>query len=406
MILDLVLNHTGSEHPWFREAADYLSGLPEGEKPAPEACKYLDYYHFLQAESCPGGYSPVAGTDGWFYESKFSFDMPDLNLDNPDLRNDLADVMKFWLDRGVSGFRLDAAKEYYSGETEKNLEMLSWVQETAKAIKPDCYLVAEVWDSFASIAEYYKSGITGIFDYAFGGSNGKIVKVLRGMGNASVVSTYAAALQKADTAYRNSNPDYIDAPFLSNHDVGRIAGFAGRDPVKTKLAGAMNLLMSGNAFVYYGEEIGMVAGAGNDPSYRAPMYWNDTGEGMTSPAPECVLPEEYPMGSLEQQKLEDDSVYNYYRQVIALRNAVPAIARGIPQAETELNRGCVSAVRKTWQDESCILLMNIDEKPAQVDLSAYPDGHLAAGLSADGNPVTEQNGSLMLPACGVAVLVP
>lgn len=407
VILDLVLNHTGSDHVWFRTAVNYLKTLPVGEKPDAEVCKYVDYYNFLQAESGPSGYTPVEGTGNWFYESRFSPDMPDLNLDNENLRQEIVQIMQFWLDKGADGFRLDAVKEFYSGQTEKNIAFLSWLSGTATSIKPDCYLVAEVWDSFSTIKEYYKSGITSIFDYAFGDNNGKITKVLQGAGNPSVVSTYAAALQKADAAYRAANPEYIDAPFLSNHDVGRIAGFAGRDPAKTKLGGAMNLFMSGSAFVYYGEELGMVCGGNDDPSFRAPMLWNDARDrGTTQPLPGCILPESYPMGSLESQMGDDASVWNYYRQAIAIRNALPVISHGIPSVETNLNKGCVSAVRKTWGEKSCIILMNIAKEPAQVDLSGYDGWYLAAKLSADGNPVLQNGQTLQLPACAVAVLLP
>ena len=402
VILDLVVNHTGSENAWFREAVQYLQALGDGE-PDPEACPYLDYYYFSREQG--SGWREVTGTD-WYYEAQFSYDMPDLNLGSQAVREEIRDMMAFWLDKGVAGFRLDAAKEFYSGNTDANIEVLSWIQQTAKELDPECYLVAEVWDSFDQITRYYQSGITSIFDYPFGDSDGKIVKVLRAAGNSQTVSTYATALEKADAAYRGSNPDYVDAPFLSNHDVGRIAGFVSRDEGKMKLAAAMNLFMSGSAFVYYGEEIGMV-GSGNDPSKRAPMYWNAARDGgTTNPPPECELPEEYPFGSLEEQVHDDASLFNYYRQAIAIRNALPVISHGATTCETALNVGCVSAQRKTWGSESCIILMNVNTESAQVDLSDYPEWTMAASLSADGSPVALDGSSLTLPAYGVAVLIP
>lgn len=402
VILDLVVNHTGSDHPWFQEAAAYLQSLGDAE-PDVQACPYVDYYNFTKEPKT--AHTQVPGTD-WYYESQFSSAMPDLNLDSELVRQEIGDIMRFWLDKGVAGFRLDAAKEFYTGNTDKNIEALSWLQETASAYKPDVYLVAEVWDSFASIAEMYKSGITSIFDYPFGDSSGKIITVLRNAGKPETVSTYATALEKADTAYRASNPDYIDAPFLSNHDVGRIAGFCGNDAQKTKLAGAMNLFMSGSAFVYYGEEIGMV-GSGNDPSKRAPMYWNTARDGgTTNLPPDCQLPEKYPFGSLEEQRCDDASIFNYYRQVIAIRNAIPAISHGRTTAETGLNLGCVSAFRKSCDLGECIVLMNISPESAVTNLTGYEDWHLAAKLSADGNPVTQEGQTLTLPAYAVAVLLP
>ena len=403
VIIDLVVNHTGSEHAWFKEAVSYLQNLPAGAEADPAECKYLDYYFFSKEEG--KGSRPVEGTD-WYYEGMFDFTMPDINLGSEATREEIKNIMQFWLDKGVAGFRLDAAKEFYSGSVSQNVEVLSWIQETATSIKPDCYLVAEVWENFNQITAYYESGITSIFNFAFGNADGKITKVLQGAGNESVVTTYATALEKADKAYRDMNPDYIDAPFLSNHDVGRIAGFAGRDENKMKMAAAMNLFMGGSAFIYYGEEIGM-PGSGNDPSKRAPFYWNAARDnGTTNPPPECELPAEYELGSLEEQRGDADSLYNYYRQVIAIRKALPQIARGIPTAETALNTGCVSAYRKTWGDDSCIILMNISPEDAQVDLSGYADWTMAASLSANGDKIKWKGESLKLPAWGVAVLTP
>lgn len=403
VILDLVVNHSGYEHTWFQTAANYLKTLPKDQQPDTQACPYVDYYTFSREKRT--GMRVLNGTD-WYYEAMFSHDMPDLNLGNPAVRAEIEKIMKFWMDKGVSGFRLDAAKEFYSGQVSKNVEVLSWLQKAVADIDPNAYLFAEVWEGFTTIADYYESGITSIFNFAFGDSSGKIISVIRGAGNPSVVSTYATALEKADTAYRGNNPDYIDAPFLSNHDVGRIAGFCAKDMQKTKLAGAMNLFMSGSAFVYYGEEIGMTGG-GNDPSKRAPMYWNGARDsGTTQPPPECTIPETYPFGSLEEQRGDDSSVYNYYRQAIAIRNALPAISHGRTTAETALNKGCVSAFRKTWGEESCcIILMNISPNEETVDLSAYADWSVAAQLSTDEQKVTCEGTTMRLPAYGVAVLI-
>ena len=403
VITDLVLNHTGNDHAWFRTACEYLKNLPAGAEPNADECKYVEYYFFSRE---PGnGWHAIEGSE-WYYEGMFSPHMPDLNLANENVLNDIRDIMQFWFDKGVSGFRLDAAKEFYSGSIAKNVEVLNWIQTTATELKPDAYLVAEVWEDFGAITRYYESQITSIFNFAFGNTNGKLMQVLRAAGNAGTVTTYATALEKADKAYLGENPNYIDAPFLSNHDVGRIAGFCGYDPLKTKLAGAMNLFMSGSAFIYYGEEIGM-PGSGNDPSKRAPFFWNDARDnGTTTPPPECELPEEYPFGSLETQMADDNSLWNYYRQAIAIRQALPTLSHGRTTAETALNAGCVSAFRKTWNDQTVIVLMNIDTVAASVDLSAYSDWTLAATLSADGNEIVLNDTTLELPAFGTAVLIP
>ncbi|MCQ2061676.1 MAG: alpha-amylase family glycosyl hydrolase, partial [Fibrobacter sp.] len=402
VIMDLVLNHTGSEHPWFREAYQYMQSLPADAEPDYVECPYADYYFFDKSPSA-AYYYEVEGSD-WKYEGKFWSGMPDLNLANLALREEIRNIMDFWLSKGVAGFRLDAAKEFYSDDTPKNVEVLSFLTDTLMELKPGAFLVAEVWEGYSTIADYYESGIPSIFDFYFGDTSGKIVTALRNAGQADKIPYFAQNLQKADEAYLASNPEYIDAPFLSNHDTGRIYGFCGGDLAKMKLAGAMNLFMGGSTFVYYGEELGM-PGSGNDPSKRAPMVWNEARDnGVTDPPPECELPESYRFGSLEAQENDDTSIYNYYRQAIAIRQALPVISHGRTTAEEALNVGCISAQRKTWGEETCIILMNIQNDTEAVDLSAYGDFSLAAALSVGGEEITMEGTTLILPAFGVAVL--
>ena len=150
-----------------------------------------------------------------------------------------------------------------------------------------------------------------------------------------------------------------------------------------------------------------MTGPGNDPSKRAPMYWNTTGDqGMTQPPPGCTIPETYPFGSQQEQRSDDFSVYNYYRQAIAIRKAIPAISHGRTTAEAPLNKGCVSAFRKNWDGKQCIVLMNISSEAAAVDVSGYEDWTLAAQLCTGTEQVSREDATLRLPAYGVAVLIP
>lgn len=403
VIMDLVINHSSNQHEWFSVTAEYLRGLSADEEPSVEDCEYYGYYNWSK-EKLPG-YSRLGGTD-YYYECQFSNGMPDLNLGNETLRAELIKVMRYWLEMGVSGFRVDAAKEFYTGSVDKNVEVLNWMYTAASSIKEDVYMVAEVWEGFGALTQYQESGFPSLFNFPFADSGGKIITTIRNMGNENLVPTYANALQAVHESYSAKNPNYIDAPFLSNHDMGRIFGFASGEEHKIKLAGAMNILMSGSCFIYYGEEIAM-PGSGNDPSKRAPMYWNELrNDGTTTPPPSCTLPAEYPFGSLEDQMDDPDSIYNFYREVIAVRNALPVIARGVTTAEEALNVGCISAQRKTWNDQECIILMNINTEAAEVDLSAYADWNLAVSLSVDGEPNVLEGTTLSMAACGIAILLP
>ena len=403
VIMDLVINHSSTLHEWFTITAEYLRELPEGEQPNVEDCEYFDYYNWSKEKKT--GYSKLGGTD-YYYECQFSYGMPDLNLSNENLRASLTNVMRYWLDMGVDGFRVDAAKEFYTGNVEKNIEAMNWLYSTAASLKEDVYMVGEAWTDFSTISSYYKSGFLSFFNFPFADSGGKITTTVRNMGNANMIPSYAKALQAAHESFYESNPNYIDAPFLSNHDMGRIFGFASGEEHKIKLSGAMNVLMSGSCFIYYGEEIAM-PGSGNDPSKRAPMYWNQLRpDGTTTPYKECVLPAEYPYGSLEDQINDPGSIYNYYREVIAIRNALPVISHGVTTEEVALNVGCISAQRKTWNDQECIILMNINTEAAQVDLSAYADWKLVATLSVDGEPTEMDGTTLNMSGCGIAILLP
>ena len=403
VIMDLVINHSSNQHEWFSVTAEYLRGLSADEEPSVEDCEYFGFYNWSK-EKLPG-YSRLGGTD-YYYECQFSNGMPDLNLGNETLRAELIKVMRYWLDMGVSGFRVDAAKEFYTGSVDKNVEVLNWMYTAASSIKEDVYMVAEVWEGFGALTQYQESGFPSLFNFPFADSGGKIITTIRNMGNVNLVPTYANALQAVHESYSAKNPNYIDAPFLSNHDMGRIFGFASGEEHKIKLAGAMNILMSGSCFIYYGEEIAM-PGSGNDPSKRAPMYWNELrNDGTTTPPPSCTLPAEYPFGSLEDQMDDPDSIYNFYREVIAVRNALPVIARGVTTSEEALNVGCISAQRKTWNDQECIILMNINTEAAEVDLSAYADWNLAVSLSVDGEPNVLEGTTLSMAACGIAILLP
>lgn len=413
VIIDLVVNHTGYNHPWFQEAIDYLRYLDIKDEPDVTECPEVEYYNFVKEGQQKGeAWRKVSGSN-YYYEGQFTHEMPDLNWDSQAMREEIRKVMEFWLNKGVAGFRVDAAKEFYTGAVSKNVEVMSWLQKTATSIKPDAYMVAEVWEiDYSIITSYYDSGFTSIFNYPFGNSGGKLMQVLNGRGNPNMVKTWATALETATSAYAEKNPNFIDAPFLSNHDILRIYDNCKGDQSRIKLAGAMNLFMGGGTFVYYGEEIGM-AGTGatdDDPSKRAPMYWNSSfNYGMTNPPPGCKLPSGgYTMGSAEEQMVDEGSVYSYYREAIAIRNALPMIARGVNTCETALNQGCVSALRKNWNGQECIILMNIDddEAGAQVDLSAYADWKLVATLSVSDQKVTMSGSTLTLPAYGTAVLVP
>ncbi len=357
IIIDLVVNHTSSSNPWFLAACDYIraNGQPGGP--------YGDYYNFQQkAES---GYTQVAGTN-WYYESQFTSTMPDLNLDSSQVKAQIVSIMKFWLDLGVDGFRLDATTSYYTNNKTKSIQFLGWLNEQAKAIKSDCYLVAEAWyTNDVAVREYYDSGIDSCFCFPLAMASGHIYDALKDIrANNGVI--LGDMLKNAQDIYNIG----IYAPFLSNHDTARIASFMGRRQTdKIKMAQGLLSLQSGCLFVYYGEEIGMISTAdGSDPYKRIAMKWSNKNvyEGWcyTTPQGITVTKDNYYYSGVAEQEEDANSILNYYKESLRIRNANPEIARGdveVLESYYEQSKYCC-VCKWTWNGSSVVAVVNLDRE--------------------------------------------
>ena len=378
VIIDLAMNHSSTGHPWFLEACKYIRELPAGKEPDPAECPYVAYYNFKQNPSGTG-YSLVPGSTKWFYECQFWSGMPDLNLNNPAVRKEFEEISKFWLDMGVDGFRLDAVKEFVTGAHKNNVEILRWFNDYVKSVSPDCYLVCECWVDVNTYAQYYASGVDSMFDFHFGQSGGVIAGVLKGSKHAS---TYAKAMANNEALYAQYHTGFINAPFYTNHDMGRTAGYYAGDTsaAQTKMGNAMNLLMTGNVFLYYGEELGM-KGSGKDENKRAPMYWSKdaSAPGMTL-GPAGMDPVKHKFDSLAEQQADESSVYNYVKQAIKLRNQQPAIARGKVTFHESYSTEKICVFSKTYESTELLLVLNP---------TAEAITHSLEGLTVQGKAVQE-----------------
>lgn len=405
LIIDLVLNHTSSKHAWFQTAVEYLQSLPADAEPDETECPYVGYYNFVKGTPSSGVYYPVSGTE-YYYEGVFWEHMPDLNLGNEALRKDLEQVMSYWLDLGVGGFRLDAAKEFYTGSITKNVEVLRWVSDYVKSVNKDNYLVAEVWDSYNNFTQYYESGIDSLFNFAFADTEGKIAKVLNYSGSQNSAKSYAEALVKFQERIHSFYPGAIDAPFFVNHDLARAAGYFSYNENKIKMAAAMNLMMTGNAFVYYGEEIGMT-GSGKDENKRAPMYWSDKNIDGITRGPADMETQEHKFGALDQQLEDPLSIANFYKHLIRLRNENPEIARGTVALLDGIEDEDIAAVKKTWEGSNIVILMNLsetEEKTVTVDLASCGVSELRNYLSVDGSKAELNGTTVVLPPYSMVLL--
>lgn len=407
VIIDLAMNHSSSKHQWFLQAVQYLKELPEGAEPDAAECPYVEYYHF--SREAQSGYVPLDGTD-WYYEARFWSEMPDLNLQNEAVRREFEAIADFWLEKGGDGFRLDAVKEFVTGSVEENTEILGWFNDYVKSANPDAYIVCECWTEGSTYAQYYASGVDSMFDFDFADKSGIITNVMNGK---TAAASYGKALVSRQELYAGYNPDYIAAPFYTNHDMGRSAGYyAGENsPAQTKMAQALNLLMSGSAFLYYGEELGM-KGSGIDENKRAPMYWSKDAEqtGMCD-GPEDMEKFDMKFDSLEEQSRDGASIYSYVKDVIRLRNQNPELARGTVTFYEEASGEQLCVISKEYEGSEIVLVFNTSAEPASVDLSRVPAGNgTAADLSVIGELLTgaekiEKNDTeAVMPAYSVLVL--
>ena len=292
--------------------------------------------------------------------------MPDLNLKNENLRAEIQDIVKYWLtDIGVDGFRLDAVWWFESGNTssdnDSSVEDLKWLYDYAKTVKEDVYMVGECWKDSLTISNFYKSGLDSLFNFDMQGATGRVNSSVNGKDAWGFVQF----LENWQNDIRENNPNAIDTPFISNHDTGRSAGFIPKDTNK-RLAASLYLMSPGDPFIYYGEEIGMT-GSQNDPEKRTGMYWSSTDKtGYVEKIPGANA-DGKPEKSVEEQQEDENSLLNFYKKAIALRNQNPEIARGTLKA-VDLGKTETSAYITEYNGSKVMVIFNLSGKSANITI--------------------------------------
>ena len=403
VIMDLVMNHSYIANEWFKQAKQYLQNLPADQEPNPADCKYVDYYTFTK-EKKGSIYYPVGSTP-YYYLGQFSQQMPDLNLANPDVRAEFEQISKYWLDMGVDGFRLDAAKEYFSGETQKNVEVLTWFNNYVKSVNPNAYIVAETWTS--DYATYLTSGIDSAFDFSYSGSDGELSHITHGTDPAYNGKYFADCLVQSQNEVQAANPNAIQASFLSNHDIDRPAAYLAYKENRIKFAQGLQMMINGASFIYYGDEIGL-GGSGADENKRSPMIWSakDTKGQTRGPV---NMTKDYVINSFEavdNQEKDKNSVLSYVKQALKLRNIFPEIARG-QLAEIETGDEDIMSVSKTYNGSKIIILANCNnDETKQVKLSRTENGYtcIQGELSVTEEEPYQVDDTIVLPPNAIVIL--
>lgn len=350
VIIDLVMNHTSSQHPWFTASAE---GDPD----------YADWYVWEDENPTyrgPSGQQVWIERGGRFYYAVFWEGMPDLNYNNPDVTAEMHDIARFWLEEiGVDGFRLDGIKHLIEdGQQQENTPAThAWMDDFnafVTTVDPEALTVGEVWSSSFAAAQYVNNGEV---DLAFEfGLAGALVQ------SVNLASNYP--LIGLEQSVFSLYPDRQFATFLTNHDQNRIMSQLRGNVDAARVAASLLLTMPGVPFLYYGEEIGM-QGQKPDELIRTPMQWDSTPNtaGFTSGQPWEPLSAQILDGANVTDATDDpDSLLSHYRSLIALRSTHEVLRSG-EFTEVESDSSAVYAYLRHNDDETLLIVINLSRNP-------------------------------------------
>ncbi|EKF50508.1 glycoside hydrolase family 13 protein [Lactococcus garvieae] len=402
IIMDLVVNHTSDEHPWFVEARKS------------EKTKYRDYYIWREAPadgSLPNDLKSIFGGPAWqwdeavgqYYLHLFSKKQPDLNWENEDLRQAIYEMMNFWIDKGIGGFRMDVidliGKQPDQGVTGNGPKLHDYLKEMNQATFGDKNLltVGETWGATPEIAKQYSNPqnkeLSMVFQFEHIG-----LDEAEGKTKWDVIPLEIGKLKEVFSKWQTELGDEgWNSLFWNNHDLPRIVSRWGNDHEyrveSAKMLAILLHMMKGTPYIYQGEEIGMtnnpvediqqiddiesrnmyferleegyskedilssINAKGRDNA-RTPMQWNDTASaGFTTGHPWLAVNPNYKQINVETALQDDSSIFYTYQKLIALRKENPIIVWGEFELLEETAEE-VFAYMRSYQDEKWLVVTN------------------------------------------------
>ena len=396
VIIDLVLNHTSILNQWWKSAVEAINNGDLSNK-------YVGYYVFVKDNEKETGkryYNKSIEKSGYYYEGNFDSSMPELNLDNTELREEIREICRYWLkDVGIKGFRLDAVKYFYLNDDQKCIAFLKWLRSVCEEYRSDCYIVGEDWSPEQHVAQYYSA--ISCFDFAMSGQEGYIVNCAKLVDS---VSTYVNHLISYRALIRSYNADAIPTPFISNHDMDRCAGYLTTKTGDAQMAANLYILSPGTPFMYYGEEIGMKGSRGtanDDTNRRLAMLWGDK-DTIKDPLGATYSSSLQTNGTVKSQLKDKKSLYNYYKNLIMIRKLNPEIALGEYEA-IKSDIFYFGGYKATYNNKSVGVFHNTSEtETVTIDLSQYGFSSLAQFIGL--NNAKYENGVLTLGPKTTAIL--
>jgi alpha-amylase len=381
VVIDLVVNHTARDHPWFQAAMS--------DKNSP----YRDWYVWAKKEDVQdeldkkevhfdsdniNQWHEAPGNDELYY-GYFWGGMPDLNFDNPAVKEEIFKIGRFWLSEvGVDGFRLDAARHIFPDDRpEDNHNWWVEFKTEMQKVKPDVYTIGEIWANMETTAPY-APGFSSFFNFDLAYSILESVKQGKNVAMSISHTSYEAregvslvdGLAYSRKTFKKLNPDFYDATFLTNHDQPRLMNVLEGNVESYKLAAAILLSLPGTPYIYYGEEIGMW-GPKPDPEIREPFLWNTKAQDQyrTTWTPSKNTNDET-VTPLALQIEDPHSLYNHYKTLIALRNQHPVLAVGEIEPVASFNDAFL-IYKRVYEGESWMIIHHLAEQAVETEVGSF-----------------------------------
>ncbi|REL39249.1 T9SS C-terminal target domain-containing protein [Rhodohalobacter sp. SW132] len=353
VIIDYVMNHTSTEHLWFQKSA---AGDPH----------YRDFYRWSDTNP---GYSGPWGQQVWhnshdgqhfdeYYYGLFWSGMPDLNYDNPAVKDSMFAISDFWINEiGVDGFRQDAVIYIHEdGEILKNTpETLQFWQDfnaNLKAANPEAFAVGEAWEPTDIALQYVTDDR---LDYVFEFDLAQAI--LNGVNNENA----EPILSHMQVVY-DEYPFLQFGTFLTNHDQDRVMNVLGQDIDKAKVAASLYLTLPGIPYLYYGEEVGML-GQKPDEDIRLPMQWSsEPNAGFTEGSPWRSPNSNFAEYNVEVMEDDENSLLNHYKELIRFRSNHPQMQTGEYEAAVTSRNDVIAFFRYDENlDDTKLIVINLGD---------------------------------------------
>ncbi len=419
IIMDLVLNHSSDEHIWFKEAKKSRDN------------PYHDYYVWRDGKEgiLPNDLKAAFGGSAWewvpeceqYYLHQFAVKQPDLNWDNPKVREELYNMISWWVKKGVGGFRLDVidciAKEPDIKRMAEGTHLHEYISEMSKEVFAGNNLVTvgEAWSATTENAKKYSnpdgSELSMVFQFEHIVTDRIPGKEKWDLGEFSLVK-----LKKVFTKWQQElHGNGWNSLFLDNHDLPRVVSKYGNDGKYRELSAKMLATvihgMEGTPYIYQGEELGMtnvrfdiseyrdietlnmyeerintgipkeeimesIYAEGRDNA-RTPMQWDDTENAdFTVGKPWIKCNPNYTEINAKDELAREDSVFNYYKKLISLRKNEPVLVKGSYEPVMEENKSVFAYIRE-YEGEKILVIANWTDKEMSIDyLKKWENGKL------------------------------